>query len=133
MCQYQSSDNRFSFYGGANSFNNARWGFNNIQQYVGTLSYKFSETVWMTHETWYMYQRGCPGQPSKTNPLGVRASDEPLSQNGGFGYNDGEIPVHPRYAPEYATLNHAMFRLGPSLFLTVRNEHFNDLDGERTA
>jgi hypothetical protein len=132
MVQYQSPNNKFSFYGGANAFNNAEWGFNNIQQYVGTLSYKFNETIWMSHETWYMYQTGCPGQPSKTNPNGVRAPDEPLSQNNGFGYSDGEIPVHPGYAAEYATLNYTMFRLGPTVFFTIRNELFNDLDGQRT-
>ena len=32
MVQYQSDNNKFSFYGGANAFNNAQWGFNNIQQ-----------------------------------------------------------------------------------------------------
>jgi hypothetical protein len=133
MVQYQSPNNKFSFYGGANAFNNAHWGFNNIQQYVGTLTYKFSEKIWMSHETWYMFQTGCPGQASKTNPNGVRASDEPLSQNNGFGYNDGEIPVHPGYAAEYATLNYTMFRIAPNAFLTFRNELFNDLDGQRTA
>jgi len=133
MLQYQSPNNKFSFYGGANAFNNAHWGFNNIQQYVGTLSYKFNDTVWTSHETWYMYQTGCPGQASKANPHGVLASDEPLSQNGGFGYSDGEIPVHPGYAAEWATLNYTMFRLGPSTFFTIRNEMFNDMDGNRTG
>jgi hypothetical protein len=133
MLQYQSPNNKFSFYGGANAFNNAHWGFNNIQQYVGTLSYKFNDIVWTSHETWYMYQTGCPGQASKANPHGVLASDEPLSQNGGFGYSDGEIPVHPGYAAEWATLNYTMFRLGPSTFFTIRNEMFNDMDGNRTG
>jgi hypothetical protein len=141
MVQYQAPNNKFSFYGGANAFNNAHWGFNNIQQYVGTLSYKFNEKIWMSHETWYMYQTGCPGQPSKTHPFGVAASDEPAGQNpnpyggsvGSFGYSDGEIPVHPGYAAEYATLNYVMYRIAPAVFFTVRNELFNDLDGERTA
>jgi hypothetical protein len=133
MFQYQAPNNRFSFYGGGNCINNARWGFNNIQQYVGTLSYKFNDKIWTTHETWYMYQTGCPSQPTIGNPHGVVAPDEPLSQNGGFGYSDAEIPVHPGYAAEYATLNYTMFRLGPNTFFTVRNELFNDLAGERTA
>jgi hypothetical protein len=145
MIQYQSPNNKFSFYGGGNCINNARWGFNNIQQYVGTLTYKFNETFWMTHETWYMFQENCPGQPSKVAPYGVAAPGEPAGQNpnlygsptagnvGAFGYSDGEIPVHPGYAAEYATLNYAMIRLGPNTFFTIRNELFNDLDGERTA
>jgi hypothetical protein len=141
MVQYQSPNNKFSFYGGGNAINNAHWGFNNIQQYVGTLSYKFNEKVWISHETWYMFMTGCPGQPSKTAPFGVAASDEPAGQNpnpyggsvGAFGYSDGEIPVHPGYAAEYATLDYVMYRLGPNSFLTIRNELFNDLDGERTG
>jgi hypothetical protein len=133
MVQYQSDNNKFSFYGGGNAINNAQWGFNNIQQYVGTLTYKFNEKIWTSHETWYMFQENCPGQPSKVAPKGVPAPDEPLSQNGGFGYNDAETPVHPGYAAEWATLNYTMFRIRGNVFFTVRNEAFNDCDGNRTG
>jgi len=133
MVQYQSSNNKFGFYGGANAFNDAKWGFNNIQQFVGTFTYKFNEKIWTSHETWFMYQKDCPGQASKVNPGGVAAPDEPLSQNGGFGYTDAQIPVHPGYAGEWASVNYTMFRLAPSLFFTVRNEIFDDNDGNRTG
>jgi hypothetical protein len=133
MVQYQSDNNKFGFYGGANAFNNAEWGFNNIQQYVGTLTYKFNETIWTSHESWYMYQRHCPGQPSTVAPGGVPAGDEPASQNGGLGYTDAQIPVHPGFAGEWATLNYTMFRLRGNLFFTVRNEAFDDNDGNRTG
>jgi hypothetical protein len=133
MVQYQSSNGKFGFYGGANAFNNAEWGFNNIQQYVGTFTYKFTDKIWTTHESWYMYQTGCPGQPTVGNPAGYTAPDEPASQNGGLGYTDGQIPVHPGFAAEWATLNYTMFRLRPNLFFTVRNEAFDDEDGNRTG
>jgi hypothetical protein len=133
MVQYQSDNNKFGFYGGANAFNNAQWGFNNIQQYVGTFTYKFTDKIWTTHETWYMYQEHCPGQPTAGNPGGFTAPDEPLGQNGGFGYSDAQIPVHPGYASEWATLNYTQIRLGPSTFLSVRNEAFDDNDGNRTG
>jgi len=138
MVQYISDNNKFSFYGGANAFNNAQWGFNNIQQYVGTLTYKFNDKIWTSHETWFMYQENCPGQtggPGSTfgHPVPVTAPDEPASQLGGMGYTDAQYPVHPGYADEWATLNYTMFRLGPSCFLTVRNEAFDDNDGNRTG
>ena len=143
MLQYTSDNNKFGFYGGGNAINNAHWGFNNIQQYVGTLTYKFSDKIWTSHETWFMYQTECPGQPSKINPYGVPAPDEPAGQNNnpyggplnktGFGYTDGAIPVHPGWSAEWATLNYTMFRLGPSTFLTIRNEAFDDEDGQRTG
>jgi hypothetical protein len=138
MFQYQSDNNKFSFYGGGNAINNAQWGFNNIQQYVGTLTYKFNDKIWMSHETWYMYQEHCPGQTggpgsSFGHPVPVTAPDEPASQLGGMGYTDAQYPVHPGYADEWATLNYTMFRLGPATFLTVRNEAFDDNDGNRTG
>jgi hypothetical protein len=143
MLQYQSDNNKFSFYGGGNCINNAHWGFNNIQQYVGTFTYKFSEKIWMTHETWYMYQTECPAQPSKDHPFGVAATDEPAGQvnalyggpptKNGFGYTDGSYPVHPGFCGEWATLNYTMFRLAPGLFFTVRNELFDDNSGQRTG
>jgi hypothetical protein len=133
MFQYQSDNNKFGFYGGANAFNNAQWGFNNIQQYVGTFTYKFNDTIWTSQESWYMYMKDCPGQEGGPGNAPVPAPNEPASQNGGFGYTDAQIPVHPGYAAEWATLNYTMFRLGSSTFLTVRNEVFDDMDGNRTG
>jgi hypothetical protein len=141
MFQYQSPNGKFGFYGGGNAINNAQWGFNNIQQYVGTFTYKFNDKLWTSHESWYMYQEGCPGQPSKIAPFGVAAPDEPKGQNpniyggtpGAFGYSDAQIPVHPGYAAEWATLNYTQYRLGPGTFLSIRNELFDDMDGNRTG
>jgi hypothetical protein len=135
MFQYTSSNNKFGFYGGGNAINNAHWGFNNIQQYVGTFTYKFNEKWWTSHETWFMYQCDCPGQTGSGpgGKLPTLAPDEPLSQNGGFGYTDAAIPVHPGWAAEWATLNYTMYRIWPNLFVTVRNELFNDMDGQRTG
>ena len=141
MVQYTSSNNKLGFYGGCNAFNNAHWGFNNIQQYVGTLTYKFNERWWTSHETWYMYQCGCPGQTgglgsTPTTPVPVGASDEPIGQSPFFahsGYTDAQIPVHPGFAQEWATLNYTMYRISPNLFFTIRNELFDDCDGNRTG
>lgn len=133
MVQYQTDNNKFGFYGGANAFNDAKWGFNNIQQYVGTFTYKFTERLWTSHESWFMYQKDCPGQVGGPNGGPAPAGDEPLSQNGGLGYTDGQIPVHAGYAAEWATLNYTMYRLGPNTFFTIRNELFDDNDGNRTG
>jgi hypothetical protein len=116
MIQYQSKNGKWSFYGGGNAINNAEFGFNNIQQYVGTFTYKFSDWCWTSHETWYMYQLHASTVPTASVP-----------------YQNGSFPVHPGYAPEWATLNYTMFRTGPSTFLTVRNEIFDDCVGNRTG
>ena len=116
MLQYVSKDNKFSFYGGANSFNNGDFGYNNLQQFVGTLSYKFNEKVWTSWETWYMFMHHATTGPTAAVP-----------------YQNGFFPVKAGYAPEWATLDYTMFRLGPGTFFTVRNEIFNDIVGQRTG
>jgi len=116
MLQWQSKNGKWGFYGGGNCINNAEFGFNNIQQYVGTITYKFNERIWTSHETWYMYQYNATTGPSHSVP-----------------YQNGAFPWRPGYAPEWATLNYTMFRLGPSTFFTVRNEIFDDIVGNRTG
>ena len=116
MVQYQSKNNKFSIYGGANQFNNGTFGYNNLQQFVETITYKFSEKIWTSWETWYMYE--------------LHATTGPTAQ---VPYQNAFYPVKPGYAPEWATLDYTMFRLGPGTFFTIRNEIFDDVVGQRTG
>ena len=116
MVQWISPNNKDSFYGGANSFNNGEFGYNNIQQYVGTYSHKFNEKVWTSTESWYMYQRDATSAPTEAVP-----------------YQNGFFPVKNGYTKEFAVLNYTFFRLYASTFLTVRNEFFDDCEGNRTG
>jgi hypothetical protein len=129
MIQWQSDNGKWGFYGGDNNFNNAHWGFNNIQQEVGTLTYKITPKITTAHETWFMFQDQCPGQFSST---GAVLPAEQV-QNPHTPYTDAALPVHPGWAHEWATLNYTTFRLRPNLFFTVRNELFDDCQGQRTG
>jgi hypothetical protein len=116
MVQWQSKSGKDSFYGGANAFNNADFGYNNLQQYVGTWTHKFTDKIWTAQEAWFMYQNHAKTAPTDTVP-----------------YQNGSFPVRPGFAPEWATVNYTMFRTGPSTFFTVRNEVFDDIVGNRTG
>jgi len=116
MVQWVSDNNMDSIYGGANAFNNANFGYNNIQQYVATYSHKFSEKVWTSTEGWYMFQRNATTAPTADVP-----------------YQNGAFPVSPGFVHEWAFLNYTMWRIGPGLFFTVRNEVFDDAEGNRTG
>jgi hypothetical protein len=129
MVQYQSSNGKWGFYGGDNALNNAHWGFNNIQQEVGTLTYKFNDKIWTAHETWYMFQEHCPGQFNSDGTPYVFSG--PLAAS--TPYSDAQFPVHPGWSHEWATLNYTMFRMLPNLFFDVRNELFDDCNGQRTG
>jgi hypothetical protein len=116
MIQYTTPNQMDSIYAGANSFNNAKFGYNNLQQYIGTWTHKFNDKIYSATEAWYMFMEDAIDHPTNEVPF----------QNGSF-------PVRNGYAPEWAVVNYTMFRIAPSAFFTVRNEYFKDKVGSRTG
>jgi hypothetical protein len=116
MIQYTTPNQMDSIYAGANSFNNGDFGYNNLQQFVGTWTHKFNDKIYTATEAWYMYMNDTIDHPTKEVP-----------------FQSGSFPVHGGYAPEWAVLNYTMFRTGRATFLTVRNEYMNDKVGSRTG
>jgi len=116
MVQWISNSNKDSVYAGMNAFNNGTFGYNNLQQIVGTWTHKFNDDIWTITEGWYMYQKGAINHPTPRVPF----------QNGAF-------PVSNGFVPEAAVLNYTLFRIGPQSYFTVRNEFFNDIRGNRTG
>ena len=45
----------------ANGINDGKYAYNNLQQFDATWYHKFSKTVHMATESWYMYERDVPG------------------------------------------------------------------------
>jgi hypothetical protein len=116
MIQWTSPNQMDSIYAGDNAFNNGKFGYNNLQQVVGTWTHKFNDKIYTATEALYMYMFD-----AKTHP-----TDEVPFQNGSF-------PVKPGYAPELGIVNYIMFRTGRATFLTLRNEYYNDKVGSRTG
>jgi hypothetical protein len=116
MIQWIAPNQMDSVYAGANSFNKGNFGYNNLQQYVGTWTHKFNDKIYSTTEAWYMYMEDAKDHPTKEVP-----------------FQSGSFPVRNGYAPEWAILNYTMFRLSPGAFFTVRNEYVNDKVGSRTG
>ena len=52
----------------ANGINDGKYAYNNLQQYDATWYHKFSKTVHMATETWYMYERDVPAVGGATQP-----------------------------------------------------------------
>jgi putative OmpL-like beta-barrel porin-2 len=116
MIQYTTPNQMDSFYFGDNNFNNGKFGYNNLQQIVGTWTHKFNDKIYTATEAWYMYMNDAVDHPTKEVP-----------------FQGGSFPVHGGYAPEWAVLNYTMFRISRDAFLTVRNEYMNDKVGSRTG
>jgi hypothetical protein len=116
MIQWISSNQRDSIYAGDNAFNNGEFGYNNLQQIVGTWTHKFNDKIYTATEALYMYMNDAKTHPTSAVP-----------------FQSGSFPVKPGYAPEWGILNYTMFRIAPSAFFTTRNEFYNDIVGSRTG
>ena len=116
MIQYTTPNQMDSFYFGDNAFNNGKFGYNNLQQIVGTWTHKFNDKIYTATEAWYMYMNDAKDHPTSEVP-----------------FQSGSFPVRDGYASEWAVLNYTMFRIARNVFFTVRNEYFNDRVGSRTG
>jgi hypothetical protein len=116
MIQWTAPNQMDSIYGGDNAFNNGEFGYNNLQQIVGTWTHKFNDKIYTATEGWYMYMEDAKSHPTKDVP-----------------FQSGSFPVRNGYAPEWAVVNYTMFRITPTAFVSVRNEIFNDKVASRTG
>ena len=116
MIQWISPNQKDSIYAGDNAFNNGEFGYNNLQQIVGTWTHKFNDKIYTATEALYMYMLDAKTHPTTEVP-----------------FQSGSFPVKPGYAPEWGIVNYTMFRIAPSAFLTLRNEFYNDIVGSRTG
>jgi hypothetical protein len=116
MVQWIAPNQMDSIYAGDNVINNGEFGYNNMQQFVGTWTHKFNDKIYTATEAWYMYMKDAIDHPTSEVP-----------------FQSGSFPVRNGYAPEWAVVNYTMFRFAGNTFLTVRNEYFNDKVGSRTG
>jgi hypothetical protein len=110
-----------NFYVCANGINDGKYAYNNLQQYDTTWYHKFSKTVHMATESWYMYERDVPALAGAVKPETGANAAYCLS---------GEQRCT---APEYAVVNFFQKELSPHDFLSFRSDFLNDKKGQRTG
>jgi hypothetical protein len=89
--------------------------------FVNTWSHKFNDTWNMQTEFYYTYQRDVP---SVFGPLPI----EPNTS--GASCPIGQITC---FAPAWAIVNFQNFKISKTDYLTLRNEYFDDVRGQRTG
>lgn len=109
----------------ANGINDGGYAFDNLQQFDATWYHRFSKTVHIATESWYMYQHGVPNIAGRVaNPITPE-----LGTNG--------ATCHPGLlrctAGEYAVVNYVEKEFSSKLFLSFRSEVVNDRRGQRTG
>jgi hypothetical protein len=105
----------------ANGINDGKYAYNNLQQYDATWYHKFSKTVHMATEAWYMYERDVPA---------LKGTIQPETGANGAYCRTGEQRCT---APEYAMVNFLQKELSPHDFLSFRSDFLDDKKGQRTG
>jgi hypothetical protein len=129
LVQYISPNGKDSFYLGDNSFNNADFGFNNLQESIASYTHKFNDKWWTAFEGQYMFMDHCttgPGLLENGKPIAKGAPDR-------VPYQDGFYPVHSGTIAEGGVVNYTEYRLAPNAFLSIRNEWWDDGGGARSG
>lgn len=109
----------------ANSFNDGKYAYNNIQSYYETW-YHVINTHWHTAtEAWYMYERQVPN-------IAGNVSDPIPTETGANGAfcSAGERTC---FAPETAVVNYLEREFNQHNYLSIRNEFVDDIKGQRTS
>jgi hypothetical protein len=114
-----------NIYACANGINDGGYAFDNLQHFDITWYHRFSKTVHIASEIWYMYQHGVPNIAGRvSNPI------TPEIGTNGASCHVGQLRCT---APEYAIVNYVEKEFSPKLFLSFRSEVVNDRRGQRTG
>lgn len=118
--QWIAANNQDSIYGCANTINGAQYAYNNINQLVATWSHRFTPTVNMQTEAWYMWEKNVPACNGTTNTPG------------GTNLPYGCAPI-PGDTQEFAIINYFNIQVSPRDSISIRNEFMQDGNGQRTG
>ncbi|MGO9516836.1 MAG: outer membrane beta-barrel protein [Candidatus Korobacteraceae bacterium] len=114
-----------NIYGCDNSLNSGKYSYNNLQAFYLTWYHKFNSSWHMAWETWYQYERNTP---NVNNP--AAASLLILNANGAVCASVQQLTC---FAPEWATVNYVEKEFSKKDYMTIRNEYFDDIRGQRTG
>jgi hypothetical protein len=110
-----------TIYGCANSLNDSKYAYNNLAAYYLTWYHKINDKWHTDTETWYQYMKDVP------NIFGPLA---PERGSNGAWCNPGQVTC---FAPEWAMVNYVERQFGKKNYLSIRNEVFDDIKGQRTG
>jgi len=108
-------------YGCANSINSGKYAYNNLAAYYLTWYHKINKNWHFDTESWYQYEKDVPSifgsVPVETGANGAWCAP-------------GEQRC---FAPEWAITNYVERQFGKKDTLSIRNEYFDDIKGQRTG
>ncbi len=122
---YTLREGQDNLYGCANALNDGHYAYNNLQAFYLTYYHKFNSRWHQATEAWYQYEKQTP------NTLNPEASS--LFETGANGAQCKDGAALTCYAPEWAITNYFERQFSKHDYVTIRNEFFDDIVGQRTG
>ncbi len=112
-------------YACANSLNDSEYSYNNLAAYYLTFYHKINANWHTDFESWYQYEKHTPNifNPDAQSLL-------ILGANGAYCNTPQQLTC---FAPEWSFLNYLNRQLGKKDFISLRDEYFDDIKGQRTG
>jgi hypothetical protein len=125
--QYTWNGGNDNMYPCLNALNDGKYAYNNLNSVYNTWYHKFRKhpSLHLATEWWYMWEKDVP---NVNNP----AASSLLQTNANGAWCDSAQQLT-CYAPEWAVLNYVEKQVTPKDYLSVRNEYFDDMKGQRTG
>lgn len=114
-----------NLYGCLNSLNSGKYAYNNVQSLYLTWYHKIDRSWHTSTESWYMYENDVP---NVNNPLAAPLLIQ--NANGAVCNTAAELTCS---APEWAIVNYVAKEFSKKNYITIRNEYFDDIRGQRTG
>ena len=111
-----------------------QYAYNNLQAYYLTWYHKINDNWHTDTETWYQWMKQVPNLAYSPPPgSGLPPVDPIQPETGSNGAVCNSNTAFTCYAPEWAVVNYLERQFGAHNYISIRNEYFDDIVGQRTG
>lgn len=116
-----------------NSLNSGKYAYNNLNAFYLTWYHVINKTWHSSTETWYQYEKDTPNVNNPDVGLIGSSTPDPILIFGANGARCNNTTETTCYAPEWAMVNYLEDQLNAHNYISIRNEVFDDVRGQRTG
>ncbi len=110
------------------------YAYNNLQAYNLTWYHVLDKNRHASTEGWYQWMKQVPNVAYNPPPgSGLPPVDPIQPETNDNGASCSNPSAFTCYAPEWAIVNYLERQIGPHNYISIRNEYFDDIKGQRTG
>ncbi|MGA7221760.1 MAG: outer membrane beta-barrel protein [Candidatus Acidiferrales bacterium] len=131
--QYSWRETRDQLYFCDNSLNSGKYAYNNLNAFYLTWYHVINKSWHSSTESWYQYERDTPNLNNPNVGLIGSTVPDPILIFGANGARCNNTTETTCFAPEWAMVNYVEDQLNAHNYISIRNEVFDDIRGQRTG